>query len=102
MDPENREPNLRLVELARDFATRKGATPGQVSLAYLMAQGPSVVPIPGTTNLQHMRENAGAPQVALSDRELAEMTAALDAIEVQGARAPAIVEEWNRTEAPDA
>ncbi len=102
MDPENREPNLRLVEVARDWAARKGATPGQISLAYLMAQGPDVVPIPGTTNLQHMRENARATQVILTADELVELTSALDAIEVQGERAPPIVEEWNGTEASDA
>ena len=94
--------NLRLVEVAREWAERKNATPGQISLAYLLAQGPDVVPIPGTTNLQHMRENARATQITLTTDELAEMTAALDAIEVQGERAPPIVEEWNGTEAPDA
>ncbi|MBM2578140.1 aldo/keto reductase [Jannaschia sp. Os4] len=102
MEPANREPNLRLVQVARDWAERKGATPGQVSLAYLMAQRDDLIPIPGTTNLQHMRENARAAQVTLTPDELAEMTAALDAIEVQGERAPPPVQEWNGAEAPDA
>ena len=102
MDPENREANLALVDLARDWAGRKDATPGQVALAWLMAQGPSVVPIPGTTQLPHLRDNIGATQVRFTDDELAELTAALDAIEVRGERAPPIVMEWNGTEAPDA
>ena len=102
MDPENREANLALVDLARDWAGRKDATPGQVALAWLMAQRPSVVPIPGTTQLPHLRDNIGATQVRFTDDELAELTAALDAIEVRGERAPPIVMEWNGTEAPDA
>ena len=102
MDPENREANLALVDLARDWARRKDATPGQVALAWLMAQGPSVVPIPGTTQLPHLRDNIGATQVSFTDDELTELTAALDAIEVRGERAPPIVIEWNGTEAPDA
>ncbi len=101
MDPENREANLALVDLARDWAGRKDATPGQIALAWLMAQGPSVVPIPGTTQLPHLRDNIGAAQVSFTDDELAELTAALDAIEVRGDRAPSIVMEWNGTEAPD-
>ena len=101
MDPENREANLALVDLARDWAGRKDATPGQIALAWLMAQGPSVVPIPGTTQLPHLRDNIGAAQLRFTDDELAELTAALDAIEVRGERAPPIVMEWNGTEAPD-
>ena len=101
MDPENREANLALVELARDWAARKDATPGQVALAWLMAQGPSVVPIPGTTQLPHLRDNIGATQVSFTNGELGELTTALDAIEVLGERAPPIVMEWNGTEAPD-
>lgn len=101
MDPDNREANLALVHLARDWAGQKGATPGQVALAWLMAQGPSVVPIPGTTQLPHLRDNIGATQLTFSDDELMTLTAALDAIEVRGERAPPIVMEWNGTEAPD-
>ncbi|GFE63819.1 aldo/keto reductase [Litoreibacter roseus] len=101
MDPENREGNLALVDLARDWAGRKGATPGQVALAWLLAQGPSVVPIPGTTQLSHLRDNMGATDVSFSEEELTELTGALDAIEVRGERAPPIVVEWNGTEAPD-
>ncbi|MEM7709835.1 MAG: aldo/keto reductase [Pseudomonadota bacterium] len=102
MDPENREANMALVNLARDWAERKGATSGQIALAYLLAQDASVVPIPGTTQLPHMLENVGANDVSLSGDELTELTASLDAIEVRGERAPPPVEEWNGTEAPDA
>ncbi|MEM9795078.1 MAG: aldo/keto reductase [Pseudomonadota bacterium] len=101
MDPDNREANLALVDLARDWAARKDATPGQIALAWLMARGPSIVPIPGTTQLPHLRDNIGAAQVTFTEAELAELTTALDAIEVRGDRAPAIVMEWNGAEAPD-
>ena len=72
-----------------------------VALAWLMAQGPSVFPIPGTTQLPHLRDNIGATQLTFSDDELMALTAALDAIEVRGERAPPIVREWNGTEALD-
>lgn len=99
MNPENREVNMALVDLASDWAERKGAKPGQIALAWLLAQGPSVVPIPGTTQMPHLRDNIAAANVTFSDAELSEFTAALDAIEVQGERAPAIVMEWNGAEA---
>lgn len=101
MDTGNRKANLSLVEIARDWGDLKGAAPGQIALAWLMAQGPSVVPIPGTTQLSHLRDNIAAAQVSFTDDELVELTAALDAIEVRGNRAPSIVMEWNGTEAPD-
>lgn len=102
MDPENREVNLALVELARAWAERKNAKPGQIALAWLMAQGPSIVPIPGTTQVPHLRDNIAATEVRLTADESAELTAALDAIEVQGERAPPLVTDWNGAEAPDA
>ena len=101
MDPENREANMAIVDLARDWATRKDAEPEQIALAWLMAQGPDMVPIPGTTNVTHLRDNIGAASVTFSEAELAELTEALDAIEVQGERAPPAVQAWNGTEAPD-
>ena len=66
-----------------------------------MAQRPSVVPIPGTTQLPYLRDNIGATQLTFSDDELMALAAALDAIEGRGERAPPIVMEWNGTEAPD-
>ncbi|EDX82996.1 oxidoreductase, aldo/keto reductase family [Synechococcus sp. PCC 7335] len=99
MDPENREVNMALVELASNWANRKGVNPGQIALAWLMAQGPSIVPIPGTTQMPHLRDNIAAANVTFDAAELSEFTTALDAIEVQGERAPAIVMEWNGAEA---
>ncbi|WP_299690787.1 aldo/keto reductase [uncultured Tateyamaria sp.] len=100
MDTENREANLALVELTQRWATRKDATPAQIALAWLLAQGPSIVPIPGTTQMAHMRDNAGAASIRFSADELAELNAAVAAIEVQGARMPAMVAAWSGVEAP--
>ncbi|MCV3273346.1 aldo/keto reductase [Roseobacter sinensis] len=101
MAPENRASNMALVELAREWAERKGAKPGQIALAWLLAQGDNIVPIPGTTQMPHLRTNIAAAEVTFTSDELAELTTALDAIEVQGGRAPALVAEWSDVEAPD-
>ena len=102
MEPENREANMALVEIARDWAARKDAKPGQIALAWLMAQGDHVVPIPGTTNDAHLRENVGAAQVSFTEAELAELNDAVRAVEVQGTRAPEAVMAMNGADAPDA
>ncbi|MEM7487621.1 MAG: aldo/keto reductase [Pseudomonadota bacterium] len=102
MDPENREANMAVVELARTWAERKGTTPGQIALAWLLAQGPDIVPIPGTTQLPHLHANIAAAQVTFTEAELTELTAALDAVEVQGDRAPPVVAAWSDVEAPAA
>ncbi|WP_147112731.1 aldo/keto reductase [Tateyamaria sp. syn59] len=102
MAPENRETNMALVELARDWAARKGAKPGQIALAWLLAQGDTIVPIPGTTQMPHLRDNVAAAQISFTDAELAELTTALDGIAVQGGRAPDLVAAWSDVEAPDA
>lgn len=101
MDPENRAANMAFVELVRDWAERKQAKPGQIALAWLLAQGDNIVPIPGTTQMPHLHTNIAAAQVELTQSELAELTSALDAINVQGGRAPALVSEWSDVEAPD-
>ena len=72
----------------KDWAERKKATPAQIALAWLMAQKPWIVPIPGTTQMAHMLENTGATKVAFTPAELAELNASVSAIEVQGARLP--------------
>ncbi|MFL4472175.1 aldo/keto reductase [Tateyamaria armeniaca] len=100
MDPEHREANLALVELVKAWATRKNAAPGQIALAWLMAQGPSIVPIPGTTQMPHLLENNAARDVSFSQAELAELNAQVAAIDVQGARMPPMVAEWSDVEAP--
>jgi len=84
--PDARKANGTLVALLGSIAAGKGATPAQIALAWLLAQRPSIVPIPGTTKLHRMEENIGAAQVALTAGELAQVNAALAQIPVQGAR----------------
>jgi aryl-alcohol dehydrogenase-like predicted oxidoreductase len=86
--PENRKANLAFVDWLKTFAARKQATPAQVSLAWLLAQKPWIVPIPGTTKRQRLDENLGAAAVALTTDERIEIDRAAAAIEVQGARYP--------------
>jgi aryl-alcohol dehydrogenase-like predicted oxidoreductase len=87
--PQARTANLALVELLRAVAANKGATPAQIALAWLLAQQPWIVPIPGTTKLHRLEENLGAVTLALSADELREIGAAAAAIAVQGERLPA-------------
>ena len=89
--PENLPHNLALVELLKRWAERKSAAPGQIALAWLMAQKPWIVPIPGTTQMAHMLENAGAAEVRFTPAEVAELNAAVSTIEVRGARLPDMV-----------
>ena len=98
--PENLSHNLALIELAKRWAAKKNATPGQISLAWLMAQKPWIVPIPGSTQMAHMLENIGADAVRFSADELTEFNRAVAAIKVQGARLPAFVEAMSGVEAP--
>jgi aryl-alcohol dehydrogenase-like predicted oxidoreductase len=87
--PEARKANLALVDLLRNVAGRKRATPAQIALAWLLAQKPWIVPIPGTTKLHRVEENIGATTVELSADDLREIDAAAAKIKVQGARLPA-------------
>ena len=80
--------NLALVDLVKEWAERRHATPAQIALAWPMSQKPWIVPIPGTTQMAHMVENSGAMSVRLTMAEAAELNAAVAAIEVQGARLP--------------
>ncbi len=98
--PENLPHNLALVELAKRWAERKRATPGQIALAWLMAQKPWIVPIPGTTQMAHMLENVGAAQVRFTSTELAELNGAVSAVQVRGARLPEQVAVMSGVEAP--
>lgn len=97
--PDNLPNNLALVELAKAWAERKGAAPGQIALAWLMAQKPWIVPIPGTTQMAHMLENNGAASVEFSAAEIAELDTAVRAIEVKGARLPDAVLAFSGVEA---
>jgi aryl-alcohol dehydrogenase-like predicted oxidoreductase len=85
---EAREANLRVVALLRSIGDRVQATPGQVALAWLLAQRPWIVPIPGTRQLDRLEENLGAVSVTLGPDELTEIRAAAAGIEVQGERYP--------------
>lgn len=98
--PENLPGNLALVTLAKTWAARKSATPAQIALAWLMAQKPWIVPIPGTTQMAHMLENIGAATVRFTAPELAELNASVSAIKVGGARLPDQVLVFSGVEAP--
>lgn len=84
--PENRKANQAVVDLLARIAEQKGATPAQIALAWLMAQKPWIVPIPGTTKLHRLEENLGASNVELSPDDLREIENAASTITVQGAR----------------
>ena len=98
--PENLPHNLQLVDLLRTWADRKDAAPGQIALAWLLAQKPWIVPIPGTTQMAHMLQNTGAAGITFSETELAELNDAVRAFEVQGARLPDAVQVFSDVEAP--
>ncbi len=98
--PENLRHNLALVELLTRWAERKRATPAQIALAWLMAQKPWIVPIPGTTQLAHMLENIGADGVQFTPNEFADLNTAVSAIQIQGARLPDQVLVFSGVDAP--
>ena len=78
--------NQPIIELLRTFSAKKGATPAQISLAWLMAQKPWIVPIPGTTKMDHLRENLDAVKVHLTPADLREIETGLSRIEIYGGR----------------
>ena len=86
--PENRKANRAMVDMVAKFAQQKKATPAQIALAWLLAQKPWIVPIPGTTKLHRLEENIGAVNVQLSPEDLRELDIAASKIAVQGARYP--------------
>ena len=86
--PENRRANQAMVDLIGKFAQQKKATPAQIALAWLLAQKPWIVPIPGTTKLHRLEENIGAVNVELSPEDLRQLETAASKIPVQGARYP--------------
>ncbi|MGX5849303.1 aldo/keto reductase [Mesorhizobium sp. PL10] len=89
--PEARKANMALVDVVKTVAERKGATPAQVALAWLLAQKPWIVPIPGTKKLSRVEENVGGADVDLTQADLSEIRAGLSKIEVQGERLPEAV-----------
>ncbi|NMC29929.1 MAG: aldo/keto reductase [Pelolinea sp.] len=90
---EARKANQALIELLRKVADRKGATPAQIALAWLLAQKPWIVPIPGTRRLERLQENIGAASIELASDDLEEIENAAAKIRVQGARYPEDLEK---------
>ena len=91
--PEARIANQKLVELLGKIAATKKATPAQIALAWLLAQKPWIVPIPGTTKLDRMVENVGAAEVELTSEDLKKIEGAASEIQIQGARYPEQLEK---------
>jgi len=87
-DPENRKANQALVEVVETFAKQKNATLAQVALAWVLAQKPWIIPIPGTTKPHRLRENLGAVALQLTPEYLSALESAAANIRVQGARYP--------------
>lgn len=91
--PEARKANQTLVDLLAQIGKRKNATPAQIALAWLLAQKPWIVPIPGTTKLNRLEENIGAVEIELTPDDLREIENAASKIEIQGARYPEKLEQ---------
>lgn len=83
---DNLEKNLQLVDAVNSFAEKRGATPGQVALAWLQAQGPDVIPIPGTSSIKHLDENLDALNITLTAEELQELDDIIKRYEIVGDR----------------
>jgi aryl-alcohol dehydrogenase-like predicted oxidoreductase len=90
--PENRKANQALVDLLAEFGKQRNATPAQIALAWLLAQKPWIVPIPGTTKLHRLEENIGATNISLSADDLRQIDEAASKIEVHGERYPEAVQ----------
>lgn len=97
---ENMPNNLALVAILKNWAKKKNATPGQISLAWLLHQKPWIVPIPGTTQMAHMLENNGASAVKFSADELQQFNKEVNAVKILGERLPAFVQQFSDVEAP--
>jgi aryl-alcohol dehydrogenase-like predicted oxidoreductase len=91
--PEALKANQALIDLLGRIAERKKATPAQIALAWLLAQKPWIVPIPGTTKLNRLDENMGAVSVELTSDDLRDINDAAENITVQGARYPEKIEQ---------
>lgn len=92
--PEARKANQAVVNLLGEIAARKQATPAQVALAWLLAQKPWIVPIPGTTKLHRLEENIGASQLQVTTEELRSINDAVSHIAIEGARYPAHLQQY--------
>ncbi len=97
---ENLPKNLALVDLLKKWGEIKQATPGQISLAWLLSQKPWIVPIPGTTQMAHMQENIGADAIKFSNDEWDQFNKELGNIQIVGERLPEFVLQFSKVEAP--
>lgn len=95
--PEARRVNMALVDLLGKIAEGKHATPAQLALAWLLAQKPWIAPIPGTTKLERLRENAAAAEIELTADDLRQIDSAASSIAVQGGRYPEELDRWTNT-----
>lgn len=98
--PENLPKNMALVNLLKKWSVTKEATPAQISLAWLLAQKPFIVPIPGTTQMAHMLENSAASNVKFSTADWQQFNQELNAITIIGDRLPEFVLQFSKVEAP--
>ena len=97
---DNIAKNMALVELLHKWAKEKEATPAQISLAWLLAQRPWIVPIPGTTQMAHMKENTAAAKLKMTAADWRAFNQELSGIEIQGERLPEFVLQFSKVEAP--
>lgn len=98
--PENLPKNLALIALLQKWGINTQATPGQVAIAWLLAEKPWIVPVPGTTQMAHMQENIGAVGVNLTAAEWRQFNLELESITIEGARLPEFVLQFSKVEAP--
>ena len=98
--PDALPANMALFDVVKAWAMEKQATPAQIALAWLSAQKPFIVPIPGTTKLEHMRDNTASANVAFTAEELAQLTAQVDAVQIKGARLPEAVLQLSGVNTP--
>ncbi|TQR31887.1 aldo/keto reductase [Campylobacter sp. MIT 99-7217] len=91
--PEALKANYKIIEVLKEFRQSKKASEAQIALAYLLAKKPYIVPIPGTTKLEHLEENLGALSINLSQKELSSLEQAIDKIEIVGDRYPASLQK---------
>jgi aryl-alcohol dehydrogenase-like predicted oxidoreductase len=98
--PEARKANFALVEIVNGVATRKGFTPAQIALAWVLAQKPWIVPIPGTSKLRNLESNVGAARVSFSPGELRDLNAAAAAVKIEGDRLPKGALDMTGVDAP--
>lgn len=90
---ENRKANQIVIDKIAEFAKRKGVTPAQIALAWVLAQKPWIVPIPGTTKVNRLQENLKSETISLTDEDLTEIESAFSEIQIQGARYPQHLQE---------